>query len=375
MTIVLLDDELFLLKALQRTINRIYPSAQVISVNEVDQFWEVLKKNKNVDLVISDYLMPHVNGLDVLERCVVENPYPVRVLLTGDTTLTTKLRSSNVVHTYLAKPFNQEDLTLLFNNVAELKSLPFSHAIRRELGGMSSFPVYPLLLKQLNKLIDSGDFDLAKVSALVSKEPIVVAKLLQLANSAYLGFKGKTSSIEEAVSRLGTTILLSITTSLFVVKNFQASITPAEHEQLLSVATKYASCVKKFAKHVGMKQKEQALLFSVALLSFVGKLILLEGHKDQETTSGKCVTQEQQGINYLHISAYVMKLWGHSTQICSLIMNLNTLQTPSNDLNASLFIVQQKLFNHQTNQSLIECCQHHGVSSSLYEAIGTFSCE
>ena len=98
MTIVLFDDERFILKALQRTINRIYPVADVITVTELNEFWAVLKEHKTIDLVISDYLMPHINGLDVLERCLTENPYPVRALLTGDSSLTSKMRQSNVVH-------------------------------------------------------------------------------------------------------------------------------------------------------------------------------------------------------------------------------------------------------------------------------------
>ena len=45
MRVVLFDDELFILKALHRTINRIYPAADVITVSEINEFWSVLKNN------------------------------------------------------------------------------------------------------------------------------------------------------------------------------------------------------------------------------------------------------------------------------------------------------------------------------------------
>ena len=370
MRVVLFDDELFILKALHRTINRIYPAADVITVSEINEFWSVLKNNKSIDLIISDYLMPHVNGLDVLERCLIENSYPVRALLTGDSSLTEKMRQCNVVHMYLAKPFNKEDLILLFNNVAELKALPFSESMRRKLGAMSSFPVYPSLLQELNTLIDSGEFDLTEVAELVSKEPVIVAKLLQLANSAYLGFTRKTVSIEEAVSRLGTTILLSISTSLLMAENLPPSISAIDHEKQIHVATHYASCVKKFAQHIGMNLKEQALLFSVALLSFVGKLINVEEVTDQHK-----LTEPEQSINYLHVSAYIMKLWGQSTQVCALILNSNELKTPADNLSNTLYIVHQKLFHKQSNEALIVGCQQQGICSSFCEAINTFEWE
>ena len=89
------------------------------------------------------------------------------------------------------------------------------------------------------------------------------------------------------------------------------SISAIDHEKQIHVAIHYASCVKKFAQHIGMNLKEQALLFSVALLSFVGKLINVEKVTDQHK-----LTEPEQSINYLHVSAYIMKLWGQSTQVC-----------------------------------------------------------
>ena len=199
-TVVILDDDAFLLKVLQRTIHRAYPEVDIMTTSDIDEFWQLLNTKQDLDLVLSDYLMPQMNGLDVLEQCSSQNPYPVRALLTGDMTLSTMMRQPNVVHAYLAKPFNEADITALFDNVAALKSLPFAFNVRRQLGAMISFPVYPLILKELRDLVQSDEFDLHDISYVVSQEPIITAKLLQLANSAYLGFIRPTSSIDEAVS-------------------------------------------------------------------------------------------------------------------------------------------------------------------------------
>ena len=218
--VIILDDDAFLLKVLQRTIHRAFPEVDIITTADIDEFWQLLSTTKDVDLVLSDYLMPQMNGLDILEQCSSKNPYPVRALLTGDMRLSTMIQQPNIVHAYLAKPFNEADIAALFNNVAALKSLPFAYNVRRQLGAMISFPVYPLILKELRDLVQSDEFDLHDIAHVVSQEPIITAKLLQLANSAYLGFVRPTSSIDEAVSRLGTTILMAITTSLLVAKNF-----------------------------------------------------------------------------------------------------------------------------------------------------------
>lgn len=82
--VVILDDDAFLLKVLQRTIQRSFEDVEIMTTSDIDEFWQLLKTKDDIDLVLSDYLMPQMNGLDVLEQCISQNPYPVRALLTGD---------------------------------------------------------------------------------------------------------------------------------------------------------------------------------------------------------------------------------------------------------------------------------------------------
>ena len=374
-TVVILDDDAFLLKVLQRTIHRAYPEVDIMTTSDIDEFWQLLNTKQDLDLVLSDYLMPQMNGLDVLEQCSSQNPYPVRALLTGDMTLSTMMRQPNVVHAYLAKPFNEADITALFDNVAALKSLPFAFNVRRQLGAMISFPVYPLILKELRDLVQSDEFDLHDISHVVSQEPIITAKLLQLANSAYLGFIRPTSSIDEAVSRLGTTILMAITTSLLVAKNFELSIPVDVHEKQLNIAANYASCVKRFAKQAGFNLHDQELLFSVALLSFVGKIILLsQGESEPPDEHAQTINNGYVSANF--ISAYVLKLWGYDTKICNLLMSCHDLAgTDDNELtlfNHMLYIVWQIIFDEQTPMQLRAYCDSKGVDPLLCHVISEF---
>ena len=117
LAVIILDDDAFLLKALQRTIHQIFSDVEIITTTDINEFWQLLNTKQDVDIVLSDYLMPQMNGLDVLEQCSSQTPYPVRALLTGDMTLSTTMQQPNVVHACLAKPFNEADITALFNNL------------------------------------------------------------------------------------------------------------------------------------------------------------------------------------------------------------------------------------------------------------------
>ena len=377
-SVVMLDDDDFLLKALKRTMLRIYPTASIETFSELTPFWDYIRQHDRIDLIISDYLMPHMNGLDVLEHCTEENAYPVRALLTGDMTLATMMRQPNVVHAYLAKPFNAPDVSSLFEAVADLNGLSFAPSVRRSLGGMTSFPVSGPLLQQLKKLIEQDDTDLHDLAAVVSKEPVIVAKVLQLANSAYLGFQRKTSSIDEAIARLGTKMLMAIVSAMAISKNFQQCVPADVHQRQLDIASHYACCVKAFAKHCGLARDAQEDLFATALLSFVGKMILLASGSSEQRVHDEAILQE--GVaDYQLISAYVMRLWGYSAEMCELIMKSHELTASTdNDVKSKhliLFVVKQILFMHKTPAAIQTLCADEKVASSICNKIIEYAWE
>ena len=78
-----------------------------------------------VDLVISDFLMPEVNGVDFLGEVRKLQPEAVRILLTGFADKGNAIRAINEVglYQYLEKPWDNEDLLLLVRNALQEKSL------------------------------------------------------------------------------------------------------------------------------------------------------------------------------------------------------------------------------------------------------------
>ena len=375
-TVVMLDDDAFLLKALKRTMQRLYPAADIVTFSDLEPFWCYLREHPHVDLVISDYLMPHMHGLDVLERCTEENSYPVRALLTGDMTLATMMRQPNVVHAYLAKPFNAQDVQALFEAVADLKRLPFAASARTALGAMTSFPVSGGLLQKLKVLVDDDNSDAHEIAAVVAKDPVIMAKVLQLANSAYLGFQRQTSSIDEAVSRLGTKMLMAIVTSMAIAQNYQMFVSAESHQRQLDIASDYACCVKAFAKECGLNRDTQEELFATALLSFIGKMILLAEGSDENTLHNEAMLQED-GADYQLISAYVMRLWGYKAELCELIMKCHDAMAVTEPhlkpQHLILFVAKQVLFHNKTPLEIQSYCIDRKMPSLICQAITEFS--
>jgi response regulator RpfG family c-di-GMP phosphodiesterase len=78
-----------------------------------------------VDLVISDYLMPEMDGITFLSRLREIQPQTVRVLLTGYADKENAIRAINTVglYQYIEKPWDNDRLLVTVKNGLEKRAL------------------------------------------------------------------------------------------------------------------------------------------------------------------------------------------------------------------------------------------------------------
>jgi response regulator RpfG family c-di-GMP phosphodiesterase len=80
---------------------------------------------QRVDLVISDYVMPEMDGIAFLLRVKEKFPLVPRILLTGFADKENAIKAINHVglYQYVEKPWNNEDLRLIIRNGLEKAAL------------------------------------------------------------------------------------------------------------------------------------------------------------------------------------------------------------------------------------------------------------
>ena len=78
-----------------------------------------------VDVVISDYLMPNMNGVQMLAKAKELQPEAARVLLTGHADKQSAIQAINEVglYQYLEKPWENSQLLLVINSAIERTQL------------------------------------------------------------------------------------------------------------------------------------------------------------------------------------------------------------------------------------------------------------
>lgn len=107
--LLIVDDERNVLNSLQRVLK---PEGYVIhSTNSAKDGLRILKKN-NIGVVLSDYMMPEIDGITFLELAGREKPDAIMILFTGQGSLDNAMTAINRLHifAYLTKPYQPEDL-------------------------------------------------------------------------------------------------------------------------------------------------------------------------------------------------------------------------------------------------------------------------
>jgi len=69
-------------------------------------------KNEDIKVIISDLKMPHMNGIDFIERIKRESPEKICILLTAFMESEVMLRAINeeLVYRYIMKPWKKDEL-------------------------------------------------------------------------------------------------------------------------------------------------------------------------------------------------------------------------------------------------------------------------
>ncbi len=122
-TIVIVDDEEMVLTSLNAYLS-LETDYQVVTFTSASAALEYVGQQK-VDIVISDYLMPEMDGITFLARVRELQPEAPRIILTGYADKENAIKGINEVglYQYIEKPWDNDDLRLIIRNGLEKRQL------------------------------------------------------------------------------------------------------------------------------------------------------------------------------------------------------------------------------------------------------------
>lgn len=315
--LLFVDDEPMVLEGLRRSLHGMRRDWEMNFVSSAAAALETLH-HETYDAVVSDMRMPLMDGADLLE--VIKQRYPnvVRMILSGQSSREAVYRSISPAHQFLTKPCNPKELAARLSQAFSTQDLLSNQSLKTIVSRMRSLPSLPTLYNDLTASLQTEDPSLTRIAAIISKDVGMAAKILQLANSAFIGTSGRVSSLVQALSLIGTETVRTLVLSVHVFSHFDARSDLAAR---LPVLWEYSVSASALAQRIASCENcPKTLLeesFTAGLLHDIGMLVLLaempkEYQQIFESTTPPTRARENEllGCTHAEIGAYLMSIWG-----------------------------------------------------------------
>jgi HD-like signal output (HDOD) protein/CheY-like chemotaxis protein len=313
--VLFVDDETRVLDGLKRMLHKHRNLWDMVFVSSGQAALDELAKSA-FDVLVSDMRMPQMDGAALL--AVVQEKYPevVRIVLSGHTEMEAALRTVPVAHQFLSKPCSPEQLLEVIKRAAGLKDLLADATLQHTIGQIKHLPAFPRTYQALLAALHNPNAGMKEIAGIVGKDVGLCAKLLQLVNSAFFGLSRRVTSIETAVSLLGTNMVKNIVLSLEVFRGTGGQHRPFSTD-ILQQHCFFAGTV---ARSLVKDPREADDAFAAGVLHDLGEMILLTGLPDlfgeivRRSTEAKmgrhAVEIEKMGVTHAEVGAYLLGLWG-----------------------------------------------------------------
>nr|WP_230598682.1 HDOD domain-containing protein [Xanthomonas albilineans] len=281
-------------------------------LRDLDEDWQVqstadgntaiaVAATVQLDAVIAAPTLPDLTTATLLGQIRTLSPETIRIALIEAEQINRAppARIIGVAHRFLPLPLSPEMLLEAITNLEELRDLLGNPRLRTSIGRIEKLPAPPhLYLSLMNALEQDEGSDAANLCNLVSGDPAIAAKILQLCNSAFFSNGRTISDLRTAVTRLGTATLrdLVLASEVFTAQTLSNAERNALQRRSL-VASKLASKM--------LPASSAELGSTAALLADIG--MLLPGIRDEYKP---LVDADDMRPGHTEAGAYLLGLWG-----------------------------------------------------------------
>lgn len=319
--ILFVDDEPSVLQGLQRSLRGKRNEWDMEFVDSGDQALKRINEKK-FDVIVTDMLMPAMNGAELLEKVAADHPELVRIILSGHSDEEMIIRSAGTAHQFLAKPCDANTLKDTLNRAFALKSFLNEDKLRAFVTGMTTLPSIPQTYQKIMNMLASREASLYEIGDLISTDPAMTAKILQLVNSAFFGLGRHISDSKEAAALLGLDVLKALVLSVGIFSQFdQQKVKDAVFslDALLNHSLMVARLAERIAQAEGVGKAMADDCFLAGILHDIGILILEQNFSEdyvkvralvEEQGMELCLAEQQVlGTTHGAVGAYLLGLW------------------------------------------------------------------
>lgn len=282
---------------------------------------EMVQRGADFEVVIAGTSGAALQALAFLTSAKEAKPAALRVALLSTSQCGAVAQALGVAHQVLPESFSPSALEAMLVRTLEHELFPDDAAMAATIKALSNLPSPPEDVMTLNRILSSLDPSVDEVAAVVSHDPAMTAKLLQLVNSPFFGLRQRISDPRQAIAYLGMSTVRNLLTAVEIVRSLapvsgeMASAVERIHTRSISVA--------ETARNLMGKSNGAHDTFTVGMLHDIGRLavltclpekfVLIDDVAEASNANPSLrmdVELSVLGTTFAQLGAYLLTLWG-----------------------------------------------------------------
>jgi HD-like signal output (HDOD) protein len=314
--ILFVDDEAALLDGLRARLRCLRSSWEMVFVESGSRAITEIE-HRPFDVVISDVRMPGMDGTQLLNTVAERWPQTWRIVLSGCAEEEKIAGLLAVAHQHLSKPCDAAQLETAIVRCFPLHELLQEPRLRALVGRVRRLPTIPRVYSQLRAAMSCEDTSVAQIADIVGTDPIIAAKVLQIANSSFFRPARRIARLDQAINYLGLATVRNLVMSVEIFADWHGATIPGlDADTLQAKALQLAASARSLAS--GHAFADEAML--AGLLHNIGYRVLTKECPEELLGAASLASQrglplhvaerEVIGASYAEIGAYLLGIWG-----------------------------------------------------------------
>ncbi len=369
-SVLFVDDDKSILKSIKRELfscdyNTFFAESGQIAL-------KILYENK-IDIIVSDIMMPEMDGYELLKKVKYLYPSIIRVVLSGyaDQKLIFKIINTNLAKTFLNKPWKENELVNTIKEIMEINEKLNNDYVKKIINSSNKLPTLPSMFIEINTLIEDDKSDIDDIIRLINTDQVIASKILKVVNSAFYGVK--TASIKTAILNIGLVNLKSViaTSEFFDLEN-------SYYQDLLWKHSSLTNNLTIFLFERIFNKKIPDIYSTAGLLHDIGKVVLFKIFDDKyekilkireeksEISLSACETNVF-NFNHEELGSTILNYWELPPAIVEVALNHHNPDKSSNQFKDITYVVN--IADHYS-WKLLKKNFHSQISNEAFNYLG-----
>lgn len=246
-------------------------------------------------------------------------------------------------------------------------------------------PPLPDTVSKLRKYVSevNSNIETMKVAEIISSDPLMTAKLLQLANSPYYGFTREITTINQVITLLGVGNIINIVTADSIRDNFKIDVSPygLNTQNFLKTCNEEATFITNWLNELSHLLVPCAMLLRLGIVIFSN--FLIQNHKDKDflaflnkNENLALAENEFLGVDHISFLGFLLHRWNFDDVLIESICFVRTPHAAREEVKKSAYALAitdhlfaphdgSSPFNAKAAVALLEEAKTQGINFDL----------